>query len=94
MHLSLSPTKNIEGSSRTDCKIVDLPRPATFSIDMHIAPMLNVAGLGRSLIFQSVGDGPSIFLVELRDKRIYRSSQATRHSQVDSILHESGTIPH
>ena len=94
MHLSLSPTKNIEGPSRTDCEIVDMPRPATFSIDMHIAPMLNVAGLGRSTLFQSVRDEPSIFLVGLRDKCIHRSSQATGHSQVASILHESGAILH
>ena len=54
----------------------------------------DVAGLGRSTIFQSVRDEPSIFLVGLRDKCIHRSSQVTGHSQVAPILHESGAISH
>ena len=60
----------------------------------HITPMLNVAGLGRSTIFQLVRDGFSIFLVELRDKCINRSLHMTGHSQVASILQESGTTLH
>ena len=54
----------------------------------------DVAGLGRSTIFQSVRDEPSIFLVGLRDKCIHRSSQVTGHSQIALILHEIGAILH
>ena len=75
-------------------KTVDLPRPAAFSIGGMCMSMLNVAGLGRSTIFQSVRDGPSMFLVEPKDKCIHRSSHVTGHSQVASILQESGAIPH
>ena len=90
MHLSLSSTKNIGGPSRTGWVIADLLRPAT----LGIALMLNVAGLSRSATAQPVRDGPPIFLVELKDKCILRSSHVARHSQVASLLQENRAMLH
>ena len=90
MHLSFSSTKNIGGPSRTGWVIADLLRPAT----LGIALMLNVAGLSRSATAQPVRYGHPIFLVELKDRCILRSSHVTRHSQVASLLQENRAMLH
>ena len=94
IHLFVISDKNIEGTSRIDRKFVNLLRPATLRIDMHIALMLHVAGLRRSMHLQSVRDTPPIFLLGLKVKCIQRTSHATQHPQLTSLLHESGDMPH